>query len=188
MKERSVGMRRTTKSIAFGGVLSGLAVILMFLTGIFPFAEYALPAMAGALLIIMVIEYGYRYALLCFFAVAVLSLLVGPNKEAAVLFAGFFGYYPILKGVLERIKRRQLEWILKILVFNMAVVLSYLAVVYLFGITEVLEDFGAFGKWGIAAFWLAGNSVFVLYDRELTRLIGMYFHYFKPKFLKKLKL
>lgn len=102
-------MRRTTKSIAFGGVLSGLAVILMFLTGIFPFAEYALPAMAGALLIIMVIEYGYRYALLCFFAVAVLSLLVGPNKEAAVLFAGFFGYYPILKGVLERIKRRQLE-------------------------------------------------------------------------------
>ena len=68
-------MRRTTKSIAFGGVLSGLAVILMFLTGIFPFAEYALPAMAGALLIIMVIEYGYRYALLCFFAVAVLSLL-----------------------------------------------------------------------------------------------------------------
>ena len=115
-------------------------------------------------------------------------LPVGPNKEAAVLFAGFFGYYPILKGVLERIKRRQLEWILKILVFNMAVVLSYLAVVYLFGITEVLEDFGAFGKWGIAAFWLAGNSVFVLYDIVLTRLIGMYFHYFKPKFLKKLKL
>ena len=90
--------------------------------------------------------------------------------------------------LLERIKRRQLEWILKILVFNTAVVLSYLAVVYLFGITEVLEDFGAFGKWGIAAFWLAGNSVFVLYDIVLTRLIGMYFHYFKPKFLKKLKL
>lgn len=181
-------MRRTTKSIAFGGVLSGLAVVLMFLTGIFPFAEYALPAMAGALLIIMVIEYGYRYALLCYFAVAVLSLLIGPNKEAAVLFAGFFGYYPILKGILERIKKRQIEWILKMTVFNAAVVLFYLVVVYLFGMTEVLEDFGMFGQWGIVVFWLAGNVVFILYDILLTRLIGMYFQYFKPKFLKKLKL
>ena len=178
-------MKQKTKPIAFGGVLSGLAVVLMFLTGIFPFAEYNLPAMAGALLIVMVIEYGYRNALLCFFSVAVLSLLIGPNKEAAVLFAGFFGYYPILKGILEKLKQRQVEWLLKLSVFNAAVAISYFVIIRLFGITEVPEDFGAFGKWGTAAFWLAGNGVFILYDIVLTRFIGIYYSYFKPRFFKK---
>ncbi len=177
-----------TKAIAFGGILSGLAVVLMLLTGIFPFAEYSLPAMAGMLLILMVIEYGYKKAILCYIAVALLSLILAPSKEAAVLFAGFFGYYPILKGKLETLKSRVVEWILKLLVFNAAIILSYLAFILVFNAQAVLEEFGEFGKWGLVAFWAAGNAVFVLFDVLLTRLIGMYVHILKPRFMKKLNL
>ncbi len=177
-----------TKAIAFGGVLSGLAVVLMLMTGLFPFAEYSLPAMAGALLIAMVIEYGYRRALLCYLAVAILSLILAPGKEAAVLFAGFFGYYPILKGKFETIKSRAGEWILKLVVFNAAVVLSYLIFIFVFQGQAVLEEFGEFGQYGAVLFLVAGNGVFLLFDLALTRVIGMYLHVLQPRFLKKLNL
>lgn len=43
----------------------------------------------------MVIEYGYKSALLCYAAVAVLSLLLVPNKEVALLFCRLFlGFIP----------------------------------------------------------------------------------------------
>lgn len=177
--------KNLASAAALGGVLSALAVVLMLMTGIFPFAEYSLPALAGILLVIMVIEHGYGRALLCYIAVAVLSLILAPSKEAAVLFAGFFGYYPILKGKLETLKSRAAEWVCKMLIFNAAILLSYAVFALLFEAQEVLAEFGAFGKWGLAAFWLAGNGVFVLFDVLLTQLIGTYVHYLKPKFLKK---
>ena len=39
-----------SKQIAAGGIASSLCLLLMFLTGVFPFATSALPAMAGTLL------------------------------------------------------------------------------------------------------------------------------------------
>lgn len=180
--------RMQTRSVAFGGVICGLAVAVMLLSGVFPTAEFSLPAIAGILMIAMVIEYGYKQALLCYLAAAVLCLLLVPNKEAATLFAAFFGYYPILKGLLERVRRRWLEWILKLLVFNAAFIAAYLVVIYLFGLTQVLEELQPFGKWGIPLFLLAGNAVFVLFDVLLTRLIGLYYARIKPRFLDRLNL
>lgn len=84
--------------IAFGGVICGLAIAVLFLSGLFPMLDYTLPAISGILLISMVIEYGYKSALLCYAAVAVLSLLLVPNKEVALLFAGFFGFLSHSEG------------------------------------------------------------------------------------------
>ena len=38
-----------SKQIAAGGIASSLCLLTMFLTGVFPFATYALPAIAGTL-------------------------------------------------------------------------------------------------------------------------------------------
>ena len=43
-------MKRSTK-IALGGMITGLCIMLMFMTGLFPFATYALPAAAGIVLV-----------------------------------------------------------------------------------------------------------------------------------------
>ena len=40
--------------IALGGLLTALGVVLMFLTGLIPIGTYALPAIAGVLLIVAV--------------------------------------------------------------------------------------------------------------------------------------
>ena len=41
-----------------GSLLTALGVVLMFLTGLIPIGTYALPAIAGVLLIVAVIEIG----------------------------------------------------------------------------------------------------------------------------------
>ena len=47
--------------IALGGLLTALGVVLMFLTGLIPIGTYALPAIAGVLLIVAVIEIGAKW-------------------------------------------------------------------------------------------------------------------------------
>ena len=51
---------------------------------------------------------------------SVLGLLVSPLIGNILVYILFFGYYPIVKGIMERIKLRPVEWVLKILVFNAA--------------------------------------------------------------------
>ncbi|MFQ9846006.1 MAG: hypothetical protein ACLRXC_03500 [[Clostridium] leptum] len=111
--------------IALGGLLTALGVVLMFLTGLIPIGTYALPAIAGVLLIVAVIEIGAKWAWMIYAAVAVLSLLFAADKEAALLFVLFFGYYPVLKSFLERISNKVLSWISKFAVFNVAVVACF---------------------------------------------------------------
>lgn len=176
-------MKRSFR-VAYGGLIVGLSIVCMFFTGVFPFAEYALPAMAGILLIAMVIEFGFKAALIGYAAVALLSLVVTPNKEAAVLFILFLGYYPIIKGKIEMLRSMAVQWAVKAVLFNLVLVISYFVVVYLLGMTEVMDDF-AFMQGALALLWLAGNAVFVLYDIAVTRLISFYVHRFKPHYLKR---
>ena len=91
-----------------------------------------------------------------------------------MLFVGFFGYYPILKGKLEKIRSRALEYAAKFLVFNIAVIASYLVIIYLFGLQGVLEDVGPLGQYSVPGAAGAGNVVFWIYDVALSRIITAY--------------
>ena len=176
-------MKRSFR-VAYGGLIVGLSIICMFFTGVFPFAEYALPALDGILLIALVFEFGFRAALIGYIAVSLLSLIITPNKEAAVLFVLFFGYYPIVKGKVETLKSVAVQWIVKELVFNVALVSSYLVLVYVLGMTEVMDDF-SFMHGAIVLLWLRGNAVFVLYDIAVTRLVSFYVNRLKPRYFKR---
>lgn len=98
----------------------------MFLTALLPMATFALPALAGLLMIMIVIEMGARWAWPTFAVVAILSVFFVPDKQAALLYVIFFGYYPILKALIERLKNKIVQWVLKYAVFNAAIVSAYL--------------------------------------------------------------
>ena len=80
---------RNSGKIALGGLISALCLVCMFLTGLIPFATIALPAIAGVLLIVVVIELGKRWALLVYAAVSLLSILLTADMEAKLLFILF---------------------------------------------------------------------------------------------------
>lgn len=177
--------RRSTQ-VALGGIATALCLVCMFLTTLFPFTEFTFPAMAGAVLIAVVIENGVSTAVLVYAAVSILSLFLIPSKEAAVMFVGFFGFYPILKSKLERIRSRVLEYVIKLLVFNVSVVGSYLILIYVMGLSEILEETGPFGQYSVLVLLILGNIVFLIYDIAITRVVFFYINWFRPKILRKL--
>lgn len=163
---------RHSSKTALGGIVAALSVTMMFLTSVIPTLTYALPAAAGILLVIMVMDVDKKWAFGVYAAVSILSLLVLPDKEAAVMYVFFFGHYPIFKAIFEAKCKGVLLWILKLLLFNVSVVAAYLVIIYIFQIP--LDEMEEYGKWAVVGLLAMGNVVFVIYDIALSRLITLY--------------
>ena len=80
-------MNKTTRRIAVSGMMVALAVAILLMGGVIPAATFAGPALAGLLLIPVFAEGGQKFALGAWIAVSALSLILCPDKEAALLFA-----------------------------------------------------------------------------------------------------
>lgn len=175
-------MMRKTLSVAFCGVVAALCMVLMLLAGVVQVATIALPALAGIFLIVIVLELGSKWAWATYTVVAVLSLLFVAEKEAALMFVLFFGYYPILKATLDRIRKKWLSWAAKILVFNAAMLADYWIAVNLLMVPQ--EDFMMFGVSLPLLLLLLGNVVFVVYDYALFGVVVMYCRRLRDKLHK----
>lgn len=153
----------TAKQIALGGMLAALAVVIMSLGGLIPSATFVCP-MLCCLILQMVRKFcGDRIAWAWYGAVAVLSLLMGPDKEAAAVFV-FLGYYPILKPMFDKSK---LKWVLKVLYFNIVILAMYWLLINLFGMAQLGAEWQELGKVMTAVMLLMGNVTFFLLDHVL---------------------
>jgi len=173
-----------TKSLALSGVFAGLTLAVMWTGSFIPSMDYALPAMAGMLTLLLVMELNTVWALGVYAAAATLSLLLLPVKGVALFYAMFFGYYPALKTVLEGRLPTWLAWICKVAIFNAAVISAYTLATYVFNID--LEDFGeTFGRWAKAVMLAVGNFSFWMYDyMVLSVFVGLYRRRWRKKLHK----
>ncbi len=166
-------MKRKASIIALCGIVTALSIVLMSLTYITPNLTYALPAIAGALLVIIVIEINIKYALMCYISVAILSILLIPDKFSVILYSCFFGYYPVLKAILEKAASNITRWIFKLLCFNAAVALAAVSGYFIFSIKyDMLSEY-AQSPAGLALL-IGANIIFVLYDIAVDNVIGFY--------------
>ena len=172
----------TSFKVALGGVVAALSVLLMILAGVTSTLVYAIPMITGALLMVLVIEFSTGFAGLVYVAVSIISILILGNKEPAIMYAVFFGYYPILKSILEKHLKGLICWIVKYVIFNAAMVLSYFIVTKIFLIS--FEDVESFGKLALPLLLLAGNVLFAMYDVVLTRLVSIYLYRWR-KYVKR---
>ena len=178
---------RKSTQVALGGMASALCLLLMFMTGLIPFGTFALPAMAGIVLIVVVVEMGRSTAALVYAAVSLLSLFMCPDKEASIMFIGLFGSYPVVKELFDRIPLRLLRIAAKFAAFNAAIVASYWIIINLFDLTEILEEMGAFGSATLLVTWLMGCAVFGMFDIALGRIHWAYAHVLRYRFFKKIR-
>lgn len=177
---------KATFKIALGGVIAALCVVLMFLTALVPVGNLALPCIAGLLLLMISYEVGLRWALLTYVAVAVLSVLFVADKEAAVIFTMFMGYYPILKEFLDKkIKNKLMSFVLKLLIFNICAVSGFFLGTYILGIPkESFEINGLYLPW---VFLLLGEVFFIVYELCLTRIRVIYLVSFRERLFHRIK-
>ena len=130
-------------------------------------------------------EVDKNWAIATYCAVSLLSIFVTPNYEATLLFILFMGYYPILKYYLDQKKNRLLAWAIKLAVFNVAIVIFFLAFQYIFTSVDMLEGMEMFGKYAVLVLWAAANLFFFIYDYALTQLTDMYINWFRKKILRR---
>ena len=172
--------------LALCGVVAALSTAVLFLTGILPVATVAAPALAGLFLIAVVAETDVKHGFGTYLVVCVLAALVAPDREAALLFVLFFGYYPVLYGLLSRLKNAVIRYLLKFLLFNAAMVLDAVLAIFLLGIPA--EEFFEQGRFFAVFLLLAANAVFAVYDFCMNGLIVFYIrrlHPFVGKYLKQ---
>ena len=158
--------RKSPASVmALGGVLAAVAGVIMSLGGLIPVATYVSPMLCAILLQAVLLSCGVRIAWAWYGAVAILAVLLSPDKEAAAVFV-FLGYYPIVKPRLDRMKP---SWLWKGLLFNGSIAVMYFLLLKLFGMAELGAEFQEFGLVMLAVLLIMGNVTFFLLDR----LLGM---------------
>lgn len=171
--KRQLQTQRPAFRLAFCAVVAALETVLMLLAGLTRIGTYALPCIAGILTVAVVIEYRCKWAFGVYAVAAVLSFFLSGDKEAVVFFIALFGYYPILKNLLEsRIRARVLRWILKFAVFNAAAVGSFYVAKIILGVPDA--DYTVFGVYIPHVFLLAGNAFFLLYDLSINAFVRFY--------------
>ena len=160
------GSKRTPAyAIALGGVLAALGVVIMSLGTIIPVATYICPMACILLGQVVLKTCGARYGWAWYGAVAALSLLLAPDKEAAAVFAAL-GYYPLVKPGLEK---KKFPWLWKGLLFNAVILLLYWLLIHLFGFDAIAEEFAEVGAVMTIVMLLLGNVTFFLLDKVLSR-------------------
>lgn len=179
--------KKVSYKVSLGGIVSALCLVLMFLTAVFPPLNITLPLFAGMLMTVVAIEVSPSWAWVTYATVAILSFFITPDKEAAIFFTVFFGFYPILKDTLEKIKFKILKWLLKFVVFNIAIVIIYQLTVKLLGTVDLIEEFGFMKQFMLPGLIIMFNGIFILYDITLSMVKTAYLKWFRPTFLRKFK-
>lgn len=162
------------KRIVVCGVLSALSVLILYLGAIIEVLDLSVSAIASLVVVLIVIEMGYSYAWLTYIAVSILSMIVLPQKLAAIFFAAFMGFYPIVKSYIEKMRSIALRWAIKILTANIALVIFFFAIKIF--VPEELET--DLMMWTL---YIMALVAFVLYDIAISKLITAYFYKFRDR-------
>ena len=172
-------MNTSSRRIAVSGMMVALGTVVMLLGGVIPIATFCCPAIAGLVLIPLVFDCGRAYALSAYGAIALLSLMLCPDKEAALLFA-FLGYYPVLKWTMDvKIKRPWLRRLAKLALWNIAIGAMYALIFFVLKLDQVLADYQDMARWMAILTLLIGNVTLALYDVVLLRFSLLYFARFR---------
>jgi len=159
-------MKRTPAGqIAFGGLMAALAMVIMNLGSLIPVATYVCPMLCMMILAFVCKLCGNRIGWAWYGAVAILSCLMAPDKEAAAVFV-FLGFYPIVK---PRFDRLRFPLVPKLVLFNMLILTMYALLLRVFGMDRIAVEFAEMGQILTAVMLLMGNLIFFLLDFCLSR-------------------
>lgn len=170
-------MKLKSRQMALCGMLCALAEVVLLLGGIFPLATFCAPMLAMVVLLPVLSECGSRMAAAAYGTVALLALLLVPDREMSLIFL-FFGWYPLLQPKLLRLPSRLLRLICKLFFCNGAIALAYGLLLWVFQLGDLAESTPLLN----AILVVCGNITFLLLDRVLVRLERLWRQTLRHKF------
>ena len=158
-------MSASAKKIARLSLLTALGAVFLLLANVLPTGRLALLAVSSFPVCAALLMYGRGWAAGVYFLVSVLGMLLFPGT-AVIAFLAFFGYYPILKSILERIHHTTLVWVLKYALYAVVFILYWILA------SRMLPtESGSMPVYLLAA---VGAAAFFVYDRCYYVLIQFY--------------
>lgn len=165
---------KKSKKISFTSIIISISIILMFGAVAVPFASYTLAAISGVLLIIVVIEIDIKWALSGYLITTLLSIMLVPDKETVLFYASFLGYYPIIKSKIETKFKKTIEYIIKIIIFNLSILMSYILLMFVLKTIPISVELKSLSQTIIIFGILLLNVTFILYDIAMSQFIYRY--------------
>ena len=156
------------KALTRSALSAAAGTAILLLASVLPWGRLLLLFAAAVGVIFVRVSCSCAWALGCYAVTSLLGLILLPTKSPAILYAGFFGYYPLVKLFAERLGPNALRWAVKLAVFNLALAAFY-------GLARaVFTDVIGSVLMPIWLLWITANGAFVLYDLALTQLILYY--------------
>ena len=160
------------KQIALGGVFAALAAVILLVGGVIPAGTYVAPMLAALPLVILLVELPKSLCLGWYAVVALLGVLLCPDKETAFVFV-FLGWYPLAKPGLDRLPKLP-GLLCKLLLFNASAAALYALLILVFQLEALVREARETGLVMLLAILFMGNLSFLLFDVLLARLTGLY--------------
>jgi hypothetical protein len=157
------------RAIALGGLLAGLALLLLAASALVPAADLTFLVLSALPVAIAVLELGYRRAAGVYLAASLASLAY-PGLSLSFSFLFFFGLYPLVKAFAEQNWPRPFVLAGKLLISNLLI----LASVGLFLHEAILAQAASRGWWLIPALFGLLQLFILANDYILGRLIRFY--------------
>lgn len=171
-----------TKKIALTGLMCALAAVIMMMGGMIPLATFVCPMLAGLTLVPIFVECGAKLSWGAYIAISLLSLMLCPDKEAALLFV-FLGYYPIIRWRLEQIRSAALRVIARLGIFNIAVGAMYAVSIFVLRMDRLLQEYREMGLILTIICLLLGNISLLVYDKLLRNITVIYVNHWRGKLM-----
>lgn len=153
-------MSASSRQMALGGMMTAVAVVIMCLGSLIPVNTYVCPVLCILITRVVLERCGRRIGWCYYIATAVLSLMLAPDREAALVYA-FLGYYPMIRPFFEKLG--VFAWYAKLLLFTLAGGASYGMLLVVMGAGAAMTD-----GWVLTLVTvLLWDALFLLTDRLL---------------------
>ena len=128
---------RSSRQMALGGMLTAVSIVIMCMGSIIPVNTYVCPVLCIFLTRPVLEKCGRRIGWCYYLATAILSLMLAPDREAALVYA-LLGYYPMVRPFFEKLG--VLAAPAKLALFTLAGVASYGLLLLVMGVGAAMEE------------------------------------------------
>ena len=151
---------RHSRQMALGGMLTAVSVVIMCLGSVIPINTYVCPVLCILVTRPVLDRCGRRIGWCYYLATAILSLLLAPDREAALVYA-FLGYYPMIRPFFEKLG--PVKGVAKLVFFTLAGAAAYGVLLLVMGVGAAMNE-----GWLLTAVTvILWDVLFLLVDRLL---------------------
>lgn len=161
-------------NIARGGLFTALGVLFIYLSTIIPTSRLYVLGLSSCIIPMSIIMTNLKNGFIIYLATSLLSLLLVGFKGNVIAYIIFFGLYGFIKFYVERLRNIPYEIILKLVFFNVSLLIIYLLAKLFF------QDLIKINV-SIYMAILAAEFIFMIFDYVLTLFIA----YVNRVFVKK---